>query len=65
MKIVNIGTKIVEIQAYRDEQQALLDESTKGFTAIQRVQNALKITEIEGILKGLDIAIGILKSKDE
>lgn len=58
-----IGSKITEIQQYHDEQQAALNESTKGFTAIQRVQNALKITQIEGILEGLNIAIGILKDK--
>jgi len=61
--MATLKSKTTEIQQYRDEQQEALDDSIKGFTAIKRVQCALKITEIEGILKGLDIAIGILKAK--
>jgi hypothetical protein len=61
--MAKLKDKTAEIQQYRDEQQEALADSTKGFTAIQRIHNAYKITEIEGILKGLDIAIGILKEK--
>jgi len=58
-----LSGKIKEIQQYHDEQQDALTESTKDFTAIQRVQNALKITQIEGILEGLTIALKIMKGE--
>ena len=58
-----LSGKIKEIQKYRDEQQEALNDSIKDFTAIQRVQNALKITQIEGILEGLNIALKIMKGE--
>jgi hypothetical protein len=55
--------KIDEIQAYRDTQAKQLEEDTKGMTSIERVQNVTQIHHIDGILKGLDIALGILNKK--
>lgn len=55
--------KINEIQAYRDAQEKQMEKDTEGWTAIQRVQNALQITHIDGILKGLDVALEILNKK--
>ena len=60
--------KIKEIQDWRDAQQKQLDEDTKGMTSLDRVHGVLQIHHIEGILKGLDIALRILregKPKDE
>ena len=56
-------TKIKEIQDYRDAQQKQLDEDTKGMTSIERVHGVLQIHHIDGILKGLDIALRILNKK--
>jgi hypothetical protein len=53
--------KIKEIQDWRDAQAKQLEEDTKGMTSIERVQGALQLTHIDGILKGLDIALRILK----
>lgn len=56
--------KIDEIQAWRDAQAKQLEEDTKGMTSLDRVHGVLQIHHIEGILKGLDIALNILR-KDE
>ncbi len=56
--------KIDEIQAWRDAQAKQLEEDTKGMSSLERVQGALQLTHIDGILKGLDIALRILR-KDE
>jgi hypothetical protein len=55
--------KIKEVQDYRDAQAKQLEEDTKGMTSIERVQGALQLTHIDGILKGLDIALRILNKK--
>jgi hypothetical protein len=55
--------KIKEVQDYRDAQQKQLDEDLKGWTSIDRVKHALQITKVESIIKGLDIALGILNKK--
>jgi len=56
--------KIDEIQAFRDAQAKQLAEDTKGMSSFERVQGALQLHHIDGILKGLDIALNILR-KDE
>jgi hypothetical protein len=53
--------KIKEVQAYRDAQAKQLEEDTKGMSSLERVQGALQLHHIDGILKGLDIALRILK----
>lgn len=53
--------KIKEIQDYRDAQAKQLAEDTKGMSSLERVQGALQLHHIDGILKGLDIALRILK----
>lgn len=55
-----MNDKIKEVQDYRDAQAKQLEEDTKGMTSIERVQGALQLTHIDGILKGLDIALRIL-----
>lgn len=55
--------KIKEIQDWRDAQQKQLDEDTKGMSSLERVQGVLQLHHIEGILKGLDIALRILNKK--
>lgn len=53
--------KIKEIQDWRDAQAKQLEEDTKGMSSIERVHGALQLTHIDGILKGLDIALRILR----
>ena len=57
--------KIKEVQDWRDAQQKQLDEDTKGMSSIERVHGALQLTHIDGILKGLDIALRILRKPVE
>jgi len=55
-----LADKIAAIQKIRDEQQEQTDLDLKGLTAVERIQLALPIVKIDGILKGLDIALEIL-----
>jgi hypothetical protein len=52
--------KIKEIQAFRDAQQKQLDDDTEGWSAIDRINNIHFILQVEGKIKGLDIALKIL-----
>jgi hypothetical protein len=38
----------------------LLDSDIKGLTTIERIQLAIPIVKVDGVLEGLDIALGIL-----
>ncbi len=51
--------KIREIQNWRDELANQFEKDTKGMTSIDRLDNI----RINGIIKGLDIALCILKDK--
>lgn len=56
--------KIKAVQDWRDAQAQQLKEDTKDMSSLERVQGALQLHHIDGILKGLDIALNILR-KDE
>ena len=58
-------SKIKEVQDWRDAQAKQLAEDTKGMTSLDRIHGVLQIHHIEGIIKGLDIALNILNKKPE
>lgn len=59
---MRLKDKIKKVQKYRDEQEEQLKLDTNGMSSFERVQNAMQITHIEGIIKGLDIALNQLNS---
>jgi len=56
-----LAKKFIEIKQYRDAQEAQYKADTKGMDTLTRIDNVIQLQYIEGILKGLDIALEILK----
>jgi hypothetical protein len=53
--------KIKEVQDFRDAQEKVYREDTADWTSLERVQNVHYCSRIQNTLKGLDIALNILK----
>jgi hypothetical protein len=58
-------SKTQKVQEWRDAQKKQLEEDTKGMTSLDRIHGVLQIHHIEGIIKGLDVALNILNAPDE
>jgi hypothetical protein len=57
----DFDVKIKEIQDYKDAQEKQYKEDTADWSSIDRINNIHYCSRIENILKGLNIALNILK----